>query len=204
MSIKPSSLLKLSVAGAILLSVGACKAADKGQGALESQGISALNLSKNEASVFSKYFQTDPCDIDELESLGALAGLGMGESGANGVSFDARDVGAGDVTYRGLSLTEEGSDIVTFSAESAVFHCPKMGEENPNFSRLDLAEVFIRNNADDVEFTAETVNIANPTPYAARAVVESMTRPNTNPLTGVGFGAIMDEAYHQMNSRIIF
>jgi len=83
MSIKPSSLLKLSVAGAVLLSVGACKAADKGQGALESQSLSALNLSKNEASVFSKYFETDPCEVDELESLGALAGLGMGENGTN-------------------------------------------------------------------------------------------------------------------------
>jgi len=47
MSIKLSSLLKLSVASAVLISVGACKASDKGQGALESQSITALNLSKN-------------------------------------------------------------------------------------------------------------------------------------------------------------
>ena len=190
MSIKLSSLLKLSAASAVLISVGACKASDKGQGALESQSITALNLSKTEASVFSKYFITPPCEVDELESLGALAGLGMGESGAQGVSFDSREVNAGIVTYRNLTLKEEGSDQTAFSVKSAVFHCPQMGDEDPNFSRLDLSDVYIKDEGDDVEFTADTLNIANPTPEAARSVVEGMIRPNSNLNGNVGFGAI--------------
>jgi len=190
MSIKPSSLLKLTVAGAVLLSVGACKAADKGQGALKSESFSALNLSKSEASVFSKYFATDPCDVDEMEALGALAGLGMGESGANGLSFKSRAVNEDNVTFENLTLRADGSEDVAFSAGSAVFHCPKMGDEAPNFNRLDLTSVFIKDERDNVEFTAETLNIANPTAQAARAVVESMTRPSANAVSGVGFGAI--------------
>jgi len=151
MSIKPSSLLKLSVAGAVLLSLGACKAADKGQGALASQGITALNLSKNEASVFSKYFTMESCEVDELEALGALAGLGMGENDSNGVSFDARVVDdEGHVTYKGLAFREEGSEQVAFSAGSAVFHCPQMGEETPNYKRLDLTDIYIKDQKEDV------------------------------------------------------
>ena len=87
MSLKYASLLKVSALGFVLLSVGACKPADKGQGALKSEGVAALNLSKSEASVFSKYFETEPCDVDELEALGALAGLGLGEDGANGLNL---------------------------------------------------------------------------------------------------------------------
>jgi len=190
MSIKPSSLLKLSVAGAVLLSVGACKAADKGQGALESQSLSALNLSKNEASVFSKYFETDPCEVDELESLGALAGLGMGENGTNGVSFDSREVNNGQVVYSDLTLKEDGTDQVQFSAKTAVFHCPQIRDDAPNFDRLDLTEIFIKNEDEGVEFTAETLNIANPTATAARSVIDSMIRPNSDIGSDVGFGAI--------------
>ena len=143
MSIKPSSLLKLSVASAVLLSVGACKATDKGQGALKSEGVAALNLSKSEAGVFSKYFETASCDVDELESLGALAGLGMGENGANGVSFDSREVKGGVVTYSGLKQTFEGTNEAEFTAGTLVFHCPKMVDDAPNFTRLDVKDCLL-------------------------------------------------------------
>ena len=190
MTIKLSSLLKLSVAGSILLTVGACKATDKGQGALKSESVAALNLSKSETSVFSKYFTTASCDVDELEALGALAGLGMGESGDNGVSFDAREVKDGVVTYRGLTQRVDGSDDVAFSAGTVVFHCPKMSDDSPSFNRLDVTDIFVRDERDDVEFKAETLNIANPTADAARAIVENMTRPNSSAVKDIGFGAV--------------
>jgi len=66
MSLKFASLLKISVAGAVLLTVGACKPADKGQGALKSETVAALNLSKTEASVFAKYFDVTECTVDEM------------------------------------------------------------------------------------------------------------------------------------------
>jgi len=189
MSIKLSSLLKLSVAGAVLLSVGACKAADKGQGALKSESIAALNLSKSEASVFSKHFATDPCDVDEMEALGALAGLGLGENGTNGVKFASRDFNDNRVTYRDLTLTEDGSDKSSFVAGTAVFHCAQMGEESPSFNRVDLSDIVIKNEADAVEITAETLNIANPSSEAARSIVGNMTQLDSNSVNDGELGA---------------
>ena len=157
MSLKYTSLLKLSAAGIILLSVGACKAADKGQGALKSQGISALNLSKSEASVFGKYFETEPCEVDELEALGALAGLGMGESGANGLSFASRDFTDGLVSYRDLELKDDKAGSPAFSAKKAVFHCPSMGDEDPGFARLDMTDVRVSDQ--DATFTLSLIHI---------------------------------------------
>ena len=190
MSLNRSSLLKLSVAGAILLSVGACKPADKGQGALKSEGVAALNLSKGESNVFAKYFVTDACEVDDMEALGALAGLGLGENGTNGLSFKSRDIRDGIVSYRDLVLKEKGAKELSFSAGSAVFHCPKMGEEAPLFDRLDLTDVLIKDEKENVEFTAETLNISEPTSDAARSIVESMTKPDSSGVNNVGFGAI--------------
>lgn len=189
MSIKLSSLLKLSVASAVLLTVGACKGADKGQGALKSESIAALNLSKSEASVFSKHFATDPCDVDEMEAYGALAGLGLGESGADGVSFDSRSFDDTRVSYTNLKVVKTGSSESTFSAGKAVFHCAQMGDDAPSFSRLDLSDIIITDEADAVEITAETLNIANPSSDAASSIVGNMTQLNTNSVNDTDFGA---------------
>lgn len=183
-------LLKLSVAGAVILSVGACKPADKGQGALKSEGIAALNLSKSESGVFSKYFKTEPCEVDEMEALGALAGLGLGESGLNGVSFASREVSGSRVRYSGLEMREDGAEETAFSAKSVVFHCPKMGDEAPSFDRVDLTNIVIFDAAEDVKVTAKTLNVANPSYAAARSIVESMTKPDTTSMEDSGFGAI--------------
>lgn len=188
MSIKYASLLKLSAAGIILLSVGACKPADKGQGALKSEGVAALNLSKSEASVFSKYFETDACEVDELEALGALAGLGMGESGANGLNFASRDFNDGLVTYRDIKLESEKAGDSAFSAKTAVFHCPSMGEEDPGFARLDLTDVMI--SGDGTTFTFGTLNVSNPTDGAASAILEGMLGTKSNAQGDVGFDAV--------------
>lgn len=190
MSKKLPSFLALSIAGAVLVTVGACKPADKGQGALKSGSFAALDLSESEKSVFSKYFATEPCAAEEMEALGALAGLGLGESGANQLSFEARDVSAGLVTYRNFNLQEEGSLQPRFFAKSAVFHCPQMRDDAPNFARLDLADVSINDERAKVEFTAKSLNIANPTSNAARSIVESMTRGHARSSADIGFGAI--------------
>ena len=188
MSLKYTSLLKLSAAGIILLSVGACKPADKGQGALKSEGFSALNLSKSEASVFGKYFETEACEVDELEALGALAGLGMGESGANGLSFASRDFTDGLVSYRDIKLQSENADSPSFSAKSAIFHCPSMGDEDPGFARLDLTDVRIGDG--ETTFTFGTLNIANPTDGAAAAILEGMLGTQSRSDGEVGFDAV--------------
>lgn len=198
MSLRLSSLLKLTVAGAAILSVGACKPADKGQGALKSEGIAALNLSKSESGVFSKYFSTEPCDVDEMEALGALAGLGLGESGVNGVSFASREMKGSQVIYRDFAMREDGADKETnagtsataFSAKSVVFHCPKMGDEAPNFDRVDLTDISIFDQKENVKITAKTLNIASPTAEGARSIVESMTVADASDMNGSGFGAI--------------
>ena len=206
MSIKLSSLLKLSVASAVLLSVGACKATDKGQGALKSESVAALNLSKSESGVFSKYFETASCDVDELESLGALAGLGMGENGANGVSFDSREVKGGVVTYSGLKQTFEGTNEAEFTAGTLVFHCPKMVDDAPNFTRLDVKDLRIRNEADGHELTAETLNFANPTDGTARVIVESFGQLSESNFDSFEFGAFsvtgMEIKSTEMNGTI--
>ena len=178
MSLNYASLLKISVAGAVLLSVGACKPADKGQGALKSKGVAALNLSKSEASVFAKYFDTGNCDVDEMEALGALAGLGLGESGSNNMTFASRDFDGGMVTYRDMLIKSEGASAEIFRAKTAVFHCPGMGEESPGFARLDLTDGMFRD--DDLTYTFGTLNVSKPTPDAAAEIVSSMTKANSN------------------------
>ena len=188
MSLKYASLLKVSALGFVLLSVGACKPADKGQGALKSEGVAALNLSKSEASVFSKYFETEPCDVDELEALGALAGLGLGEDGANGLNFASRDFNAGLVSYRDIKLESDEEGSPAFSAKKAVFHCPRMGDESPGFERLDLTDVTIGDG--DVRFTFGTLNVANPTNGAAAAILEGMLGTQSSSDEDVGFEAV--------------
>ncbi len=190
MSLNLSSLLKLSIAGAVILSVGACKPADKGQGALKSEGIAALNLSKSESTVFAKYFATDPCAVDEMEALGALAGLGLGESGANGVSYKSRNFSGGRVAYTDLTLREDGKDPVAFSASSVVFHCPKMGDEAPSFDRIDLTDIFMFDQDEEVEISAKTLNIANPTSDGARSIVQSLTQADPGDVEDTGFESI--------------
>lgn len=188
MSLKLSSLLKISVAGAVLMSVGACKPADKGQGALKSESVAALNLSKGEASVFAKYFVVDDCAVDEMEALGALAGLGLGESGTNGLSFASRDFEDGRVTYQNIVAEEDGEDAASFKAKTAVFHCPYMGEDAPGFTRLDLTDASLLN--DETSFTFGTLNIANPTPDAAAAIVDGILDPNSKDQGDIGFEAV--------------
>lgn len=188
MPLKTTSLLKISVAGAVLLSVGACKPADKGQGALKSEGVAALNLSKSEASVFAKYFQTQDCNVDEMEALGALAGLGLGESGSNNMTFKSRDFSGGLVTYRDLVVQDDAAGAELFSAKTAVFHCPSMGDEAPGFARLDLTDAMVRD--DEMTFTFGTLNISNPTQDAASAVVAGMTNPDAREQGDIGFDGI--------------
>jgi len=155
--------------------VGACKPADKGQGALKSEGVAALNLSKSEASVFAKYFEQEDCAVDELEALGALAGLGLGERGTNNLEFASRTFNNGQVAYRDMVVTTE--DAKTFSAKEAVFHCPSMGDEAPQFARLDLTDVTAQDDK-GASFTFGTLNIAKPTTQAAAALVNGMLDPN--------------------------
>lgn len=187
MSLKYASLLKISAAGIILLSVGACKPANKGQGALKSEGIAALNLSKSDSSVFSKYFSTQPCEVDELEALGALAGLGLGENGANDLTFASRNFSDGLVTYRDMVVQNE--DEVSFTVKTAVFHCPQMGDEAPGFARLDLTDALVRD-TEGTTFTLGTLNIASPTPDAAGAIVDGMVNPTARRQGDIGFKAV--------------
>lgn len=188
MSLKYASLLKISVAGAVLLSVGACKAADKGQGALKSESIAALNLSKSESSVFAKYFGTKDCETDEMEALGALAGLGLGESGANNLTYAARDFSGGLVTYRDMVVKDEAKSAEIFRAKTAVFHCPSMGEEAPGYARLDLTDAMVRD--EELAFTFGTLNISNPSEDAAAAIINGMINSNSDDQGDVGFAAV--------------
>ena len=186
MPLNYASLLKISVAGAILLSVGACKPANKGQGALKSQGIEALNLSKSEASVFAKYFETEPCEVDEMEAFGALAGMGLGESGQKDMTFGSREFNGGVVTYTDMRVEAEGD--TAFSAKSAVFHCPSMGDEAPSFARLDLTDATVRDAG--MNFNFGTLNIAKPTPDAAAAIIDGMFGNTAGNQGDVGFRAV--------------
>ena len=188
MPFKYASFLKISVAGAVLLSVAACKPADKGQGALKSESVAALNLSKSEASIFAKYFQTKPCEIDEMEALGALAGLGLGESGSNNMKFDSREFSGGLVTYRDMVVQDDDAKTDIFRAETVVFHCPGMGDEAPEFARLDLTDAMVRD--DGITFTFGTLNISNPTSDAAAAIVAGMTKPRSGNEGDIGFEAV--------------
>ena len=187
MSLNYASLLKISVAGFVLLSVGACKPANKGQGALKSEGIAALNLSKSDSSIFSKYFSTQPCEVDELEALGALAGLGLGENGANDLTFASRNFSDGQVTYRDMVV--KNGDDVSFKVKTAVFHCPQMGDDAPGFARLDLTDALVRD-IEGTTLTLGTLNIANPTPDAAGAIVDGMVNPTARRQGDIGFKAV--------------
>lgn len=192
LSLSKSSLLKSSVAASAmtaLLIVGGCNRADKGQGALKSSEMAALNLDRADAKIFAKHFALDTCAADEMEALGALAGMGLGETGDGGVSFAARDVQSGTVTYRELSVRGEEADFDGFTADVATFHCAKMTDAGPVFDRLDLTDARVRN--EDVTFTFETLNISEPTPDAARAILDGIISPNAGPQQGeIGFRAV--------------
>ncbi|GGX73235.1 hypothetical protein GCM10011309_24080 [Litorimonas cladophorae] len=186
MSRQLSSLLKISVAGFVLLSVGACKPADKGQGALKSAGVEALNLSKADTSIFGKYFETAACDVDEMEALGALAGLGLGETGTNNLTFAKRKFEAGRVVYSDFRI--ETSDTESFSSKQITFHCPQMGEEAPNFERLDLKDATLRE--DEITANFGTLSVSHPTADAAKALVAGMMSSDNDTSGDIGFGAV--------------
>ena len=166
--------------------MGACKPADKGQGALKSQGVEALNLSKSEASVFAKYFETEPCEVDEMEALGALAGMGLGESGQKNMTYKSREFSGGNVAYRDMLIEAEGE--TAFKAKSAVFHCPGMGDEAPGFARLDLTDAEVR--GEGLSFNFGTLNIASPTPDAAAAIIDGMFAESAGGEGEIGFRAV--------------
>jgi len=126
--------------------------------------------------------------VDEMEALGALAGLGLGENGTKGLSFASRDFNDGRVIYQDIQIKEDGADSPSFKADAAIFHCPSMGEEAPTFARLDLTDVKLRN--DDVNFAFETLNIAKPTADAASAIVSAMLDPDSGETGNIGFEAI--------------
>ena len=155
---------------------------------MKSEGAAALNLSKSEASVFAKYFATQACEVDEMEALGALAGLGLGESGSNNLSYASRIFNDGLVTYRDMVVQEEDKETKSFRAKTVVFHCPSMGEEAPGFARLDLTDVSVTD--DEMKFTIGTLNISNPTVNAAAAIISGMIGSNTNDQGDIGFDAI--------------
>lgn len=167
----------LSVAGAVVLTLGACKGSDKGSGAVNSKSVAALNLPKGEANVFGKYFQTEDCSVDEQEALGALAGLGMGEAGEQGVNYDAREFKDGVVTYKGLKLADGDVD---FSAGSVVVYCPQMGDEAPSFDRIDITDIMMLSNFDDTQITAKTINVAKPSAGVARDIIANLTSPGSD------------------------
>jgi len=188
---KPS-LLKISVSAvalSTLLIVGGCNRADKGQGALKSNEMAALNLDRADAKVFSKHFELQTCETDEMEALGALAGLGLGETGESGVTFTARDTDGATITYQDLTVWDEGAGTDAFTADLATFHCAAMTDEGPSFDRLDLKNAMIRDQ--DVTFNFETLNISQPTPDAAAALVDGMLGPISGDQDGtIGFEGI--------------
>ncbi|MEP3654191.1 MAG: hypothetical protein ABJO36_04775 [Litorimonas sp.] len=188
MSLKYASLLKISVAGAVLLSVGACKPADKGQGALKSEVVSALNLSKSEAGVFAKYFATEECDVNEADALEALTGLGLVENGSNKLSFASQDFSGGLVTYRDVVVQDKDADADIFSAKTAVFHCPSLVDDVPGFARLDLTDAIVRE--DELTFTFGTLNISKPTSDAAAAIIDGMLGARDDGQDDIGFDAV--------------
>lgn len=189
-----SPLLKSSVSAlalASLLIVGGCNRGDKGQGALKSAEISALNLDKADSKVFSKHFELNDCAIEEMESLGALAGLGLGESGDSGVTYAAREITGTKITYSDLTVIDEnsGAEVSSFTAERATFYCARMQDEGPTFDRLDLKNAKIE--GEDATFTFETFNVSGPSPEAAASFVEGMIDPiSANETAGVSFDGL--------------
>lgn len=187
-----SSFLKSSISATALVSLlilGGCNRGDKGQGALKSNEMAALDLDRADAEVFAKHFALNDCEADDMEALGALAGMGLGETGESGVKFTSRDTEAGKVTYRDLIVRDEGAEADAFTADLATFHCAKMDESGPTFDRLDLKNAMIRD--DEVTFTFDTLNISDPTPDAAAAIVDGMLSPISSQGRGeIGFGGV--------------
>ncbi|WP_427452018.1 hypothetical protein [Litorimonas sp. WD9-15] len=156
---------------------------------MKSNEMAALNLDRADTRVFSKHFELANCETDEMEALGALAGLGLGENGESGVSFAAREIDGATVTYRDLKVRDETASIDAFTADLATFHCAAMTDEGPSYDRLDLGNAMIRD--EDVTFNFETLNISEPTPDAAAAIVGGMLGPISGSQEGnIGFGGI--------------
>lgn len=153
------------------LMVGGCGKKDKGQGALKSAEVQALNLSRADASTFAPYFETGACAVDEMEALGALAGLGLGETGADGMAYDARTFDAGTVTYTDWRMTRD-NDVM--SIDTLSFYCPTLTEGgDATFARMDAKALSLTGEPGKV--SAATLNIADVTPEAAQGFVDMLT-----------------------------
>ena len=108
MSFSISSSFKTSVSIAAvtsLLILGGCKGGDKGATS-NSKVLSAFNLSKADGNTFAPYFELGTCNSNEQEALGALAGLGLGENGDEGITFSNRVADGATITYSDLKIAE--------------------------------------------------------------------------------------------------
>jgi len=85
-------------------------------------------------------------------------------------------------------VVRDGDDV-SFKVKTAVFHCPQMGDEAPEFARLDLTDALVRD-TEGTAFTFGTLNIANPTPDAASAIVDGMVNPTGRNQGNIGFKAV--------------
>ena len=112
----------------------------------------------------------------------------MGENGSNGMSFASRDFSAGQVTYRDIEIQNDKKTAPAFSAKSAVFHCPSMGDETPGYARLDLTDARLIDGGMTITFG--TLNVANPTNSAAASIIEGIIGAGTVSGGEVGFDAI--------------
>ena len=190
MSIKNVSLLKTSVSIAAisgLLILGGCKGGDKAGSSLSAQELSVLSLDKNNGKVFGSYFETGACTSNEQEALGALAGLGLGEDGDQGISFSKRDANGATISYSDLKMDTGGSEVV--SAKSAVFHCAGMTDENPSFKRVDLKDLKI--SEDGTNINIGTLVVADATGSMSAAVFDEILGGSTIDLAdGFQFPAI--------------
>ncbi len=142
MSIKSVSLLKTSVSLVAitgLLILGGCKGGDKSGTSLSSSELSTLGLDKSNGNIFGSYFETGECASNEQEALGALAGLGIGETGDEGITYSKRETDGATVSYSDLKLDEGNGEI--FTIKSAVFHCVGMVGEDPSFKRVDMKDL---------------------------------------------------------------
>ena len=190
MSIKNVSLLKTSVSIAAisgLLILGGCKGGDKTGNSLSGQELSVLNLDKSNSKVFGSYFETGACTSNEQEALGALAGLGLGENGDQGITFSKREANGATISYSDLKMASSGSDDI--SVKSAVFHCAGMTNENPSFKRVDLKDLKI--SEDGANINIGTLVVADASGSMANAVIEEMLGGSTIDLAdGFQFPAI--------------
>ena len=190
MSIKNVSLLKTSVSIAAisgLLILGGCKGGDKAGSSLSAQELSVLSLDKNNGKVFGSYFETGACTSNEQEALGALAGLGLGEDGDQGISFSKREANGATISYSDLKMDPGGSEVV--SAKSAVFHCAGMTDENPSFKRVDLKDLKI--SEDGTNINIGTLVVADATGSMSAAVFDEILGGSTIDLAdGFQFPAI--------------